>query len=152
MLVPIMADVFLRRTLTGMVPSDGPSEEIWRKYKVGETYRAEITKPRNYKHHCLFMALLDLTFQSQDKYTVPRMFRRAVALEAGHVEQLITLDGEVRLIPLAYSYDEIPDEDNFTEAFGHAMAVCAKMLHDMKRDDLATEVARYASERYGVAA
>lgn len=146
-----MAELFLRRTLAGFSPADAPSEEAWRKCKVGEVYRARVTKPRNYKHHCHFMALLSLTFENQERYTNPRMFRRAVALEAGHVEQVITLDGEVHLIPLSYSYDEIPDEDDFTRRFGEAMAVCARILR-MGAPELEAEVSKYALEHYGAAA
>jgi hypothetical protein len=147
-----MADISLRRTLAGFDPADGPSVDAWKKLKLGQVYKSSITKPRNYKHHCMFMALMEVTFANQERYTNARMFRRAVALQAGHVEQFITLDGEVRLIPLAYSYDEIPDEDDFTVKFAEAMAVCANILHSMNLRDLEAEVSRYASERYGVAA
>jgi hypothetical protein len=144
-----MADVFLKRTLTGFAPADAPSEAQWRKYKVGEIYRAKVTKPRNYKHHCLFMCLLEKTYENQERYTNARQFRRAVAREAGHVEELITLDGEVLRIPLSYSYDEIPDEDDFTHAFGAAMTVCASILR-VTAPDLEEEISRYANENYGI--
>lgn len=144
-----MADIFLKRTLTGFAPNDASSENIWRKYKLNDIYRAKVTKPRNYKHHCLFMCLLDKTYENQEKYTNDRMFRRAVAREAGHVEELITLDGEQLLIPLSYSYDEIPDEDDFTKAFGAAMTVCAAILR-VTAPFLEEEIARYANENYGI--
>lgn len=147
-----MAELFLKRTLTGFAVADEPSEEAWRKYKVGQVYRAKVSKPRNYRHHCLFMALLEMTFNNQEAYTDFKMFRRAVALAAGHVEQVITLDGEPQLIPLSYSYDELPDEDDFTKAFGAAMTVCARVLHDMDLSELEGQVSRYADEHYQVAA
>lgn len=147
-----MADIFQRRTLAGWVPADAPSEEEWRKQKPGVVYRAKITKPRNYRHHCLFMALLELTFHNQEQYTDFKMFRRAIALAAGHVDQVITLDGEPTLVPLSYSYDELPDEDDFTKAFGAAMTACARILRDANLNDLEGEVSRYADEHYGMAA
>lgn len=147
-----MTTLHLRRTLTGFVPADAPSEELIRRFKATEVYKAEITKPRNWRHHCLFMALLNLTYSNQETYTDPRMFRRAVALEAGHVEQLITLHGEPVLIPLSYSYAEIPDEDEFTERFGQAMAVCARYLHETGIEHLAAEVDKYAFDKYGITA
>lgn len=147
-----MPDMALRRTLTGFMPADSPSETAWRKLKLDKVYRSKVTMPRNYKHHCMFMALLETTFQNQERYDNERMFRRAVALEAGHVEQTITLDGETHLTPLAYSYDEIPDEDEFTKAFGEAMAVCGKILHNANLRELEAEVMRYALQHYGIAA
>jgi hypothetical protein len=147
-----MAELYLRRTASGFAPVDEIGAETLKKFKLGGTFRAEVKKPRNYRHHCLFLALLDLCFQSQDKYTDFRKFRRAVAMEAGHVEEFITLDGELHLIPLSYSYDEIPEEDKFTEEFGRAMTVCAHLMHDIGIPELEAEVSRYADEHYGARA
>lgn len=145
-----MADIFLRKTLSGYIPADEPSRSEWLKQKGGEVYRAKVTKPRNYKHHCLFMCLLELTFQNQEKHTNEKAFRRAVALEAGFVDEIATLNGEVYRIPKSYSYDELPDEDDFTKEFGAAMTVCAKILR-MAAPELEAEVSRYAFD-HGVAA
>jgi hypothetical protein len=147
-----MATLFLKRTLVGFSPADMPSERKMKGYKVGAVMRAEIVQPRNYRHHCLFMSLLSLTFKNQEKHTDPQSFRRAVAFEAGHVEEFQTLDGEIHRIPLAYSYDELPDESEFSVKFAAAMEVCAKILHNMDRGELAREVERYADEHYGRAA
>lgn len=148
-----MAKLYLKRTLGGsFIAADESSLEIARRFRADTILRADIVKPRSYRHHCQFLALLDLTFQNQDKYTDFKMFRRAVALAAGHVEQVITLDGECQLVPLSYSYDELPDEIEFTEKFAAAMTVCAHLMHDMGIPELEAEVSRYADERYGRAA
>jgi len=141
---------FVKKTLRGWDPADEQAISLHQKEKLGVVYRADIVQPRNYKHHCLFMALMELTFMNQEKYKDARMFRRAVALEAGHVEEFVTLDGEIHLIPLSYSYDDIPDEQNFTVAFGAAMTVCCRILGDLGRDELEAEVSRYANENYGM--
>lgn len=96
------------------------------------------------------MSLLTLCFNAQEKYDNPRMFRRAVAYEAGHVRQTITLHGEIVLSPLSYSYDELPDEHEFTIEFGKAMAVCQKMMHDIGELELRDEVNKYANAHFGV--
>lgn len=143
---------FIRKTLSGWAPADEQSQTMHKRHKAGQVYRADIVQPRNYKHHCLFMALLDLTFQNQEKYTDDWAFRTAVALEAGHVKQFVNLDGEVCFMPLRYSYDDIPDEQDFTKAFGAAMTVCAGILRMNDLDQLEAEVSRYADEHYGRAA
>lgn len=61
--VGVMAKLYLKRTLTGFAPADEASQEIARKYKVGEVYRADVVKPRSYQHHKLCFALLGLTFE-----------------------------------------------------------------------------------------
>jgi hypothetical protein len=143
---------FIRKTLTGWVPADEQALHIHQREKLNQVYRADIVQPRNYRHHCLFMALLDLTFANQSKYVDDWAFRTAVALEAGHVRQFVTLDGEIQLVPLRYSYDDIPDEQDFTTAFGAAMTVCARILRMNDLDELEAEVSRYADEHYGRAA
>jgi hypothetical protein len=144
-----MADIFLKKTLSGYLPADAPSEAEWRKQKAGQVYRAKVAKPRNYKHHCLFMVLLEQTFDNQSKYHNDKDFRRAIAYEAGHVEEFMTMDGEIHRQALPYDYDHIPDEDDFTKAFGAAMTVCAAILR-MAAPELEEEVSRYANENYGI--
>lgn len=144
-----MAKGFIRKTLTGWVPADEQSQAIHKREKLGQVYRADIVQPRNYRHHCLFMALMDLTFQNQETYTDDWAFRSAVALEAGHVRQYVTLDGEIQFVPLRYSYDDIPDEQDFAKAFAAAMTVCARILGMNNLDELEAEVSRYADEHYG---
>jgi len=143
---------FIKKTMNGWVPADEQAKTIHSKEKLGHVYRADIVQPRNYRHHCLFMALMDLTFQNQEVYQDDWAFRTAVALEAGHVRQFITLDGEVALLPLRYSYDDIPDEQDFSKAFGAAMTVCARILKMNDLEELEAEVSRYADEHYGRAA
>jgi hypothetical protein len=144
-----MSEIFQRRTLTGWVPANAESEAEWRKQKLGQVYRAKVTKPRNYKHHCLFMVLLEQTFHNQERYTNDRDFRRAVADAAGWVDEYVTLDGEVRRSAKSYSYDELPDEAEFTKEFGKAMTVCAAIL-SLTAPELEAEVSRYADENYGI--
>jgi hypothetical protein len=145
-----MARLHLRKTLTGFVPADEASAELCRKYKVGEVYRADVVKPRSYQHHKLCMALLNLTFANQDKYEHFEIFRKAVALEAGHVEVIPTLHGELLEIPGSLSYEAL-DEVEFTKVFGAMMTVCCRIL-GVDAPTLEAEVSKYADENYGRAA
>jgi len=144
-----MAKGFIKKTLAGWVPADEEAQAIHKRQKLGAVYRADIVQPRNYRHHCLFMSLMDLTFQNQEYYTDFKMFRTAIALKAGHVTEVITLDGAIELVPMRYSYDDIPDEKDFGKAFGAAMTVCADLLK-MTAPELEAEVSRYADEHYGL--
>lgn len=144
-----MARVFLKRTVDGFVPADAAAEELCGKFKVGEQYRADIVKPRSLHHHRLFMALLQLTFQNQERYTDPRAFRREVARQAGHVEEHVTADGEVIEIPLSYDFDTVPDQVEFHQKFARAMSVCANMMHGLGVEELEAELSRYCDDMYG---
>ena len=144
-----MARLFLKRTLSGFAPADEPSQEVMRKYKVGEVYRADVVRPRSYRHHCLAMALLQLTFDNQDRYTDFTTFRKAVALAAGYTTSYPDLDGVMREEAGSLSYDSIPDDVEFGRIISSMMNVCAHILHDMGIDELEAEVSRYSDEHYG---
>ncbi len=143
---------FVRKTLTGWVPADKASEAMHKRHKLNAVLKAEIVQPRSYKHHCMFMALLELTFANQDRYTDDWAFRSAVALAAGHAREFVTVDGEIHWVPMRYSYDDIPDQGDFGTEFGKAMAVCADMLGERNLKHLQAEVEQYATRHYGVAA
>lgn len=146
-----MAKLYLRRTLNGFAPADEASLDLARRYKVGEIYRAEVAKPRSYQHHKLCFALLTVTFQNQERYANFEHFRKAVAIAAGHVEELITLDGEILLQPKSIAYDAL-DQVEFQRVFAAMMTVCCDVLRGIGADELEAEVSRYADEHYGQAA
>lgn len=137
-------DIFLTKTLAGFVPADGQAKQIVKRWKIGETLRCSVKKPRDYRSHKRYFALLNLTFENQDKYTNFEHFRKAVQIAAGHVDELITLDGEVVYIPRSIDYSTL-DELEFGKVFGETMTVCARMLGDLDLRDLEQEVARYAA-------
>lgn len=139
-----MVSLYLTKTLNGLVASDDQSRELMRRWKFGETLRCEVKKPRCYRNHKHYFALLSLTYENQDRYTSFEHFRRAVQIEAGHVEELIRLDGEIVMIPKSIAYDAL-DEMEFAKVFGETMLVCARILGDLDLRELEMEVARYAA-------
>jgi hypothetical protein len=84
-------------------------------------------------------ALLNLTFMNQDRYEHFEHFRKAVAIAAGHTEELVTVEGEILLLPKSLSYDAL-DEIEFTRVFASMMTVCARLLHGMGLEELEAEV------------
>lgn len=147
----VMAELYLKRSLSGFIPADEASSELMRKYKVGEVYRADVVKPRSYQHHKLCMALLSLTYENQDRYQNFDDFRKAVALASGHSREFTSLDGEIIREAGSLSYDAL-DEVEFGQLMPRMMTVCAHILHDMDLTELEAEVARYADQHYGRAA
>lgn len=137
-------DIFLTKTLNGLAPSDEEAKQAIRRWKVGETLKCSVKKPRDYKNHKRYFALLNLTFENQDRYTSFEHFRKAVQLAAGHVDELVTIEGEVVFLPKSIAYDSL-DEMEFCKVFGEAMTVCAKILGDLDLDELRVEVERYAA-------
>jgi hypothetical protein len=137
-------DIFLTKTLSGLAASDEEAKQALKRWKVGETLKCSVRKPRSYKNHKHYFALLNLTSENQDRYTSFEHFRKAVQIAAGHVDELITLEGEVVLIPKSIAYDAL-DEMEFGKVFGETMTVCAKILGDLDLRELENEVARFAA-------
>lgn len=137
-------DIFLTKTLAGFVPADEHGKQAVKRWKIGETLRCSIRKPRDYTNHKRYFALLNLTYENQEKYANFEHFRKAVQIAAGHVDELITLDGEIVLIPRSIDYTTL-DEFEFSKVFGETMTVCAKILGDLNLHELEQEVARYAA-------
>ena len=144
----------LRRTLRGWEPADAQAESDCKKYPQGCMVRADITRPRSYGHHKLIFALLDLTYRNlPERYSAiwptAYAFRTGLADAIGHVETYYTKDGEIKTRPLRFSYDDLPDEAEFTDKSALAMAVCCELL-GVDEPELAAEVSKYA--RFGEAA
>mgnify|MGYP000854588909 FL=1 len=137
-------DIYLTRTLAGLVPADEEAKQAVRRWKIGETLKCSVRKPRSYKFHKQFFALLSLTYENQTRYTNFEHFRKAVQIEAGHVDELIRIDGEIVLIPKSIAYDAL-DEMEFAKVFAETMAVCARILGDLDLRELEQEVMRYAA-------
>lgn len=137
-------DIWLTRTLAGLVPADEAAKQAVKRWKIGETLKCSVRKPRCYTNHKRYFALLNLTFENQDKYTSFEHFRKAVQIAAGHVDELITIDGEVVFLPKSIAYDAL-DEMEFSKVFGETMTVCAKILGDLDLNELQAEVLRYAA-------
>src|ERR1700748_2875831 len=129
-----MARLYLKKTLSGLAPAEEATQKWWPKYKLGETSRSDVVKPRSYAHHKQIMALLNLTYANQDMYEDFDMFRKAVAVAAGHTEEMITVDGEIIRLPKSINYDTL-DEVEFTKVAGAMMTVCCQLLKGIGADE-----------------
>lgn len=132
-----------KKGLRGLEPTDDAGAEALKRFKLGESVWIEVRKARNPRFHRMYFALLNLTFENQERYTSFEHFRKAVQIAAGHVEELITLDGEVLLQPKSIAFDQL-DDLQFQVVFSETMKVCAKLLGDLDLHELEREVLRAA--------
>lgn len=138
-------DIYLTKTLQGFVPADEQAKQAVKRWKIGETLRCTVKKPRDYTNHKRYFALLNLTYENQERYTSFHMFRKAVELAAGHVDEIITLDGEVHFEVRSIDYSTL-DEFQFDELFGRVMRVCVDhFLQGVETEQLRYEVERFAA-------
>lgn len=142
-----MAEIYLRKTLTGWEPNDDEARRYHKVLKVGQVARATLKIPRYGPHHRLVFALLSLTYKNlPEKYEgLWRSFdhfRKAIALEAGHVEVIHRRDGEIVEVPGSLSFDSL-GQPEFERVSAAMLRVCALIL-DMSEPELAQEVWKHA--------
>lgn len=65
------------------------------KIKPGDIYKCTITKPRNYEHHKMYFALLNMVFDNQERYQHINDMRNDITIESGFYDEHINLHGDV---------------------------------------------------------
>lgn len=147
-----MAEIlFMRRTLTGLQPGDRLSAEALERIPLGAEVRAEVTRPRNLKHHKKFFALLKAIFPHQTIYPTMTLFRGAVEVALGYGETMKLPDGRVMMIPQSISFASM-DQTEFEALFDRAVElITTRILPGVDKADLSREVAEILAGR-GVAA
>ncbi len=144
-----MAKILLRKRLDGsMYAMDDEAESVLKRIKAGKDCWCEVRMARNPRQHRLYFGLLALTYQNLPEkyaaiYRTPEAFRRAVQIEAGHVDELIGIDGAVYRIPRSIAWDSL-EQLEFEVLFPQVMSVCAAILR-MDSSELAVELERHAA-------
>lgn len=124
-------------------PADEQCRSALQRIKANTDVWCELRVARDPIRHKRYFALLTLTFENQERYTNFEIFRKAVQIAAGHVEEIITLDGEVILQAKSICFEDL-DEIGFSKVYTETLTVCAKILGDMGLEELEYEVIRAA--------
>lgn len=67
--------------------------------------------PRNSKFNAKLRVLTRILFRNQDFYADYRQFVNYLKLEAGFVEVVVSMKGDVSYVPRSLRYDLCPEED-----------------------------------------
>jgi len=120
-----MAEVYFRKTLTGIEPSDDEGWDALKRFALGEEMRVTLVKPRNPKFHKKGMALLRVGFANQDSADTFEGFRKAVIISAGFFTPVTLPDGSVELNADSLSFGKM-DEIEFTKVYSNMIDVILK--------------------------
>lgn len=82
------------------------------KVRVGEIYKCQITKPRNYKFHKKYWALLNMCYDNQQLFDHIDDLRRELTIAAGYFDTYHGLDGGLVKQARSISFAEM-DEFEF---------------------------------------
>jgi hypothetical protein len=140
--------IYLTKTMIGLIPSDEKSREWFDKIKLGEAVHADFKKVRNYRFLKKYFALLNIAFdhwepgQINSKYGTPEKnfdrFRADVTILAGYYESTIRLDGSVRIEPKSISFARM-SESEFKELYSKTIDVLIKHVYGSKMTPEAIE-------------
>ena len=119
-----------------LVPDDDSTVDQLQKLKTGEVVLVEYKRPRNVQFHRKFMALVNLVFDNQDKYTNREDLLTELKLQVGHYQEHITLGGKVIYRPKSISFASM-DNDEFSTFYSKVVDVVLRFfMTDMDEDEL----------------
>lgn len=112
-----MTTLFMRKTLTGLEPTDGA--ELPR-IKLGAVVRVEIKQPRNSKHHRKFYALMNLIFKNQERYETLDDLVDMIKIATGHCKVYPKRNGDPVYLPRSIAFHNM-DQTQFDEFYAKVL-------------------------------
>lgn len=101
--------MYLVKNKSGLYsPLDESDFELSRSVGIGTIVKA--AAPRNYKFLKKSFALLNLGFQSQEKYKSLDVYRKVITIRAGYYEEAESKDGHYYCFPKSLAFDAMSSE------------------------------------------
>jgi len=132
--------LYVRNTLSGLVPLYSSDLEEKRKLKLGEDYEVTIKRPRNIRFHRLFFALLNIGYENTQLDMPFDTYRKYAVMKAGFVRTYTTPRGAY-FEPESISFGNM-DEDTFREVYDRVLDVIIKDI-GATREDIETMLAGF---------
>jgi len=140
----------LRKVGVGtIIPADEESSNFVDKLKLNEVISADFKKPRNYKFHKKYFALVNFAYENWEpeafedskwKDIVPEKslerFRKDLIILSGHYDAVYRVDGSVRIEAKSISFASM-NEETFAELYDATInVILKKILKNYTREDL----------------
>ena len=117
-------EIHLLNTSHGLIPMYNEDYDDKKKLKIGTTYKAKITVPRNYQFHKKYFALINCAWEYQNEgvqnhfHGSVEAFRKTVEVSAGWFEPLYSIKlNEWVESPKSISFDKM-SESEFSDLYG----------------------------------
>lgn len=126
--------IVLVKTLGGsIIPAYDQDKEKLKRFKAGEPFMAEVTKPRNLRFHKKAFALFNMVFQNQEVYTNLDDLRYDLTIEAGYFNEGVNIHGEVIKRAKSISFAQM-DDTEFSEYYEAIIKTIVKYFHFDRQD------------------
>ena len=99
-----------------IIPLYDSDYEVFRKLKKNKPLKFKVTQERNYKFHKKFMALVNMVFENQDRYTDITNLRYDLTIESGFFKEHIDFNGEIKRTAESISFANM-DEMQFQQVY-----------------------------------
>lgn len=144
-----MAKMLLRKTLGGFQPADDMSVETAKRFKVGETYRGEIVKPRSRKTLGRYWVLCQMILDNTEMFRSKEQVSDYLKIRTGH-STTITAKSTGEMFHVANSIDfDTLDESEFAELW---QRVCDVVVDDILPGITQAEIELEMQKLVGLAA
>ncbi|MGL4338310.1 MAG: DUF1367 family protein [Turicibacter sp.] len=128
--------IVLVKTLSGsIIPAYDDDKEKLKRFKAGEPFMAEVTKPRNLRFHRKAFALFSMVFQNQEVYHNLDDLRYDLTIEAGYFNESVNIHGEVIKRAKSISFAQM-DDTQFAEYYEAVIKTIVKYFHFDRQDIL----------------
>ena len=117
---------------TFKVAYDSDYEKL-KRIKAGDLLECEIKKPRNYKFHRKYFALINMLFQNQEKYNNIDHLRHDLTIEAGYYDIRTNLKGNEVIQAKSISFASMK-EDEFSQLYDRTLYTIVKYFNFDKQD------------------
>jgi len=107
------------------MPDNEETVLAMQKVKTGEVISVTYVKPRNYQFHKKFMALVQIVYDNQDKYSSIEDVLTEIKLQVGHYEEHVSLGGKIIYKPKSISFAKM-DEIEFNDFYSKALDAVLK--------------------------
>ena len=90
-----MSKALFKYTGSSLKPMYNSDHDTFKKakLKIGEVYELEFKRPRNYKYHKKYFALLNLVYDNQEFFTDFESFREYIVTKSGYYIKTLTPKG-----------------------------------------------------------
>ena len=109
------------------VAYDSDYEKL-KKIKVGDLLECEIRKPRNYRFHKKFFAMLNLVFQNQERYDNIDDLRHDLTIVSGYYTERVNIQGEHVKMANSISFAKMT-ETEFSDLYDSFLTQVKKYFH-----------------------
>lgn len=138
--------IYLTRTLSGLVAADDDAVAGLRRLKCGQTVRADLVVPRNLKHHRKFFSLLNVVWAATDQWLTVEDMLIELKVRLGVVREVVLRDtGEVVKVVGSISFGSM-DQAEFDAFFERSLRVLALMAGSIESEALRREVLNNLAE------